>query len=252
MSKVLGQVVLAVVLLVSGVACWMAGQLERRVADAHEELALLRYSAVDAEYGDIEQSMGYLRRVPWLADNLMSDVQEHHATAEYWEAHYDTLTPRRDSNGAIVEEPPAELALAANAAYRVGQREAGDRQAMLRRLDGAIKTYTELLKRDPNDVDAAYNYEYVVRLRDTASKAKPVAPSKRDDSKREDPARALQKLTGVVMAGDLPEGRTVHGDPGAPPPATDMTQFKMHIPVRPDERQGGSDAGQGQKKVRKG
>jgi hypothetical protein len=55
-----------------------------------------------------------------------------------------------------------------------------------------------------------------------------------------------------VMAGDLPEGRTVHGDPGAPPPNTDMTQFKMHIPVRPDERQGGSDAGQGKEKIRKG
>jgi hypothetical protein len=54
------------------------------------------------------------------------------------------------------------------------------------------------------------------------------------------------------MAGDLPEGRTVHGDPGAPPPATDMTQFKMHIPIRPDERQGGSDAGQGKQKIRKG
>ena len=51
------------------------------------------------------------------------------------------------------------------------------------------------------------------------------------------------------MAGDLPEGRTVHGDPGAPPPNTDMTQFKMHIPVRPDERQGGSDAGQGKEKI---
>ena len=115
------------------------------------------------------------------------------------------------------------------------------------RLDGAMKTYTELLKRDPDNVDAAYNFELMARLRDAASKAKPAPPSK-----REDPARALQKLTGVAMAGDLPEGRTVHGEPGAPPPNTDMTQFKMHIPVRPDERQGGSDAGQGQKKIRKG
>ena len=36
MRKVLGQVVLAVALLGIGFACWMAGQLERRVADAHE------------------------------------------------------------------------------------------------------------------------------------------------------------------------------------------------------------------------
>jgi tetratricopeptide (TPR) repeat protein len=247
MRQVLGQVVLAAVIFGFGLVCWMAGQLERRVADAHEDLALLRYNAADAESGDIEQAIGYLRRVPWLADSLVTDVQEHRATAEYWQARYDGLAPRRDANGAIIDQPPAVLALAANAAYRTGQREAADRQAMLRRLDGAVKTYTELLKRDPNNLDAAYNYEYMVRLRDAASKAKPANPSKRDD-----PARAVQKPTGVVMAGDLPEGRTVHGDPGAPPPNTDMTQFKMHIPVRPDERQGGTDAGQGQKKVRKG
>jgi hypothetical protein len=117
---------------------------------------------------------------------------------------------------------------------------------MLSRLDAAIKSYTELLKKSPGDADAAYNYEYVVRLRDTLSKAKP------QPGKREEPVKVAQKPAGVVMAGDLPEGRTIHGDPGAPPPNTDMTQFKMHIPVRPDERQGGSDAGQGKEKVRKG
>src|SRR5262249_10480423 len=149
--------------------------------------------------------------------------------------------PRRDASGAAIEQRPGELALAANAGFRDSQRDPADRIAMLGRLDAAIKTYTELLKKNPNDVDAAYNFEYAVRLRDTVSKAKPPAPG----AKKEDPAKVVQKLTGVVMAGDLPEGRTIHGDPGAPPPNTDMTQFKMHIPVRPDERQGGSDAGQG-------
>src|SRR5204862_5788209 len=107
--------------------------------------------------------------------------------------------------------------------------------------------YTDLLKKNAGNADAAYNYEYIVRLRDTLSKARPVAPGK-----LEDPNRIAPKAPGLVMAGDLPEGRTVHGDPGAPPPNTDMTQFKMHIPIRPDERQGGSDAGQGKQKVRKG
>jgi tetratricopeptide (TPR) repeat protein len=246
MKKVLGQVVVALVLFGVGFACWMAGQLQRRVADAHEELALLRYNAVDAEYGDLEQAMGYLRRVPWLADNVVSDIEEHRATAEYWQGRYDALAPQRDANGNVAELEPAVQALAANAVYRTGQRESGDRQALLRRLDAALKTYTELLKKDPNNIDAAYNYEYMVRMRDTTSKAKPAT------GKREDPARALQKLTGIVMAGDLPEGRTVHGEPGTPPPNTDMTQFKMHIPIRPDERQGGSDAGQGKQKIRKG
>jgi hypothetical protein len=247
MRRVLGQVAIALVLAGVGYVSWTAGQLQRRMADAHEQLALLRYNAADAEYGDIEGSIDYMRRVPWVAESLLTDVRDERATGDYWQARYDALGPRHDDTGATIEQPPAELALSANATFRAGQRDAGDRQATLRRLDAAIKTYAELLKKRPADADAAYNFEYVVRLRDTISKSKPTPAGR-----REDPAKAVQKLTGVVMAGDLPEGRTVHGDPGAPPPNTDMTQFKMHIPVRPDERQGGSDAGQGKEKIRKG
>jgi tetratricopeptide (TPR) repeat protein len=247
MRRVLGQAAIAAVLFGLGFIAWNAGQLQNRVADAHEELAMLRYNAADAEYGDIEDSMGYVSRVPWVGDALLSDVRGDRATGDYWQARYDALAPKRDATGAAVEQPPNELALAANAGFRTTQRDGGDRQATLKRLDAAIKAYTEVLKKSPGDADAAYNFEYIVRLRDTLSKAKP-APA----GKREDPAKVIQRLTGVQMAGDLPEGRTVHGDPGAPPPNTDMTQFKMHIPVRPDERQGGSDAGQGKEKIRKG
>jgi hypothetical protein len=247
MRRVLGQTVIALALVAVGYVSWTAGQLQRRMADAHEELAMQRYNAADAQYGDIEGSMEYLRKVPWVSEALLTDVRDERAAGDYWQAHYDVLGPRRDDSGAVLDQQPAELTLTANASFRTSQREAADRQAMLRRLDSTIKTYTELLKKNPGDVDAAYNYEYVVRLRDTASKAKP-APA----GKKEDPAKVLQKLTGITMAGDLPEGHTVHGDPGSPPPNTDMTQFKMHIPIRPDERQGGSDAGQGKEKVRKG
>ena len=246
MRQVFGQLVVALVLLGVGFVFWRGGALERRVADAHEDMALLRYDVLDAEYDDIESSMGLVNRVPGVTSGVVSDVQEHRATAAYWQARYDTLGPTRDAAGASVEQPAAMLALSANAGFRAGLRE-GDRAATLRRLDAAVKAYTELLKKDPGNADAAYNFEYAIRLRDTVSKTRPAPPGR-----KEDPSKAIQKLTGVQMAGDLPDGRTMHGDPGAPPPNTDMTQFKMHIPVRPDERQGGSDAGQGKEKIRKG
>ena len=167
MKKVAGQVILALVLVGVGGAFWMAGRLEGRVADAHEELALLRYTALDAEYGDIDQAMIYVRRVPWVTDSLVDDVEEHRAASAYWQARYDAVAPQRDASGAVIEQQPAVLAMAANAAYRTGQKESSDRQAMLRRLDTAVKRYAELLKKDPKNVDAAYNYEYLVRLRET-------------------------------------------------------------------------------------
>jgi hypothetical protein len=246
MKTIVGQVVLALVFLGLGLAAWTASRWESRVADTREELALLQFSALEADYGDLEASMGYVHNMPWLTNGLLTDIKEDRAAAQYWQARYDALAPERDSNGALAEQKPELLALGADAAYRTAQLEGGgDRQELLRRLETALKSYTELLKKQ-GDADAAYNYEYIVRLRDTISKSRPAS------ARRPDPAATVPKSPGFVMAGDLPEGRTVHGDPGAPPPSTDMTQFKMHIPIRPDERQGGSDAGQGKQKIRKG
>src|SRR5262249_11973725 len=143
-------------------------------------------------YSDIEGSMEYVGRLPWVSEALLSDVRGDRAAGDYWLARYDALAARRDAAGTQAEPPPSERVLAANAGFRASQREASDRQATLSRLDAAIKTYTELLKKNGTDADAAYNYEYVVRLRDTLSKAKPQAPGK-----REDPAKVVEKLTGV-------------------------------------------------------
>ena len=241
--KLFGQLAAALVIFVLAGASWRAAGLESRVADVHEELALLQYAAPVDEYDAIEQSIGFAGRVPGLTDGLLNDVREHRATAEYWEARYDTLQLQKDTNGVVVEQDPVLLFLAANAALRVSQRDPSNRQIVLAGLDNAIKDYAEVLKKSPGHVDAAYNYEFVAKVRDTLSKAKPVNPSRADEKK---PAVA------VAVASDLPEGPTLHGKPGAPPPNTDMKAFKMHIPVRGDERAQGADQGGGKAKTRKG
>ena len=99
MRKVLGQAAIALVLFAVGYVSWTVGQLQNRVADAHEELALLRYNAANASYADIEASMGYVSRVPWVADSLLSDVRGDHATGDYWLARYHCSGPRAMSEG---------------------------------------------------------------------------------------------------------------------------------------------------------
>jgi hypothetical protein len=245
MRHVIGQTVLALLLFGLGFMAWTAGSWERRVADARESFAKLQYAAMEAEYADLEQSMGLAGIVPWLADRLLGDAQRDRAAGEYWQARYDALEPQANAAGSTSDREPSLLSMEANAQYRSGQQQGGDRQAVLRHLDAALKAYANLLKRSESDADAAYNYELIVRLRDALSRSRP------QPGRHEELADA-RKPAAAAMAGDLPEGRTIHGDPGAPPPNTDMTQFKMHIPVRPDERQGGSDAGQGGQKVRKG
>ena len=86
----------------------------------HEELALFRYTALDAEHCDIDQAMTYVRRVPWVADGLLDDVDEHRASSEYWQAHYYALAPQRDASGAVIERQPAVLAMADRRAAELG------------------------------------------------------------------------------------------------------------------------------------
>lgn len=243
MRVVLGPALVAVVLFGAGAVCWRAGELEARMANAHEGLAMLQYGPVADEYGGIEASVGFAGRLPWVTDTLLSEIHQRRASADYWRSQYDTLIVKRDNSGDVEEEDPAILLLAANAEFRASQRHAGDRQAVLRGLDATLKTYGDVLRKDPGNVDAAYNYEYIARLRSTIAKDRPGSPPRRDRTPTTHPQ--------IVTAGDLPTGRTIHGAPGAPP-ITDMEQFKIHIPVRPDERPGGIEGGEGAELERKG
>ena len=65
-------------------------------------------------------------------------------------------------------------------------------------------------------------------------------------------AKGAAKPAAKADESDLPAGPTLHGRPGAPPPAVDMNQFKIVIPKRGEERKDAPDAGKGGKKIRKG
>ena len=248
MKAILGQALVALVIVGAGALLWRAGQVAGRMADAQQDLALLRYNAPAADYGDIEQSVGYARLVPWVTNGVIGEVRRQRTAAEYWQSRYTTMSLQRDTHGVVLEDDPALLFLAANATYRASQRDNADRQGLLRGLDVTLKSYTDVLKKDPALVDAAYNYEYVSKLRDSIARPRPAKPG-------EPKAAAVRKPAPegtVLMAGDLPDGVTLHGQPGAPPPNADMSQFKLHIPIRPEERKAGEEAGKGGPKQRKG
>jgi hypothetical protein len=106
----------------------------------------------------------------------------------------------------------------------------GTYQSFVTRLEGIAKQYADVLREQPENEDAAYNYEYVLRLRQAAMTAKQTIPGL-------DPAAG---------------GLTVHGVPGAPPPDSDAKKFKMIVPMTPDERQEAEEAGRSGRKIRKG
>lgn len=230
MKTAISQFILAAVFLVIGGAFWLANTWERRTARADEALMTLRYGEPVPEYTGLEESMRVAEGVPVL-DSLLSGVREHRAAAQYWEA-TDVATDR----------DPVVVFVVANSAYRAAQRER-DRQSMARRLDDVMKQYAEVLKNDPENADAAYNYEFVARLKKNVAKPRETAA-----------ALAAKGPSGPPAEGELPVGPTIHGQPGAPPKGVDMGQFKVIMPMRPDERkdQKPEDAGKSAPKIRRG
>jgi hypothetical protein len=218
---------------------YAAGEGDRKVADVYTQLATLQYGAADRASADAEKSIDLERRIPIVGREAVGDLHGAATTARYWQSDYTTVEPKHDASGTVTETDPAMLLLAANAAFRASQA-APDRLDTIRRLDSAIKTYADALRAPGQPADAAYNYEYAVRLRDAMGKVKPSVKM------------AAPKQAAANPDSDLPSGPTLHGRPGAPPTKAEMSQFKIVIPKRGEERKDNPEAGKGGQKIRKG
>jgi hypothetical protein len=237
MKSMVGGTILAAALFLVAAACWTEANVVRRVADAHRRLATLHYDAED----DIDGALTVFNRLPWPGGEGAADIKRHRATVSYWMVRYDSLAEIPLATGQQAANDPSLLFVAANAAFRNSTPQVGDRKAAVERLDAVIQQYADVLRKDPDYADAAYNYEYVSRLRDTLAKA-PAKGSPKD--KKPEKAEAVSV--------DLPSGPTVHGRPGAPPEGTPMSDFKTVTPMRYDEREEQMDPGRGKAIRRKG
>jgi len=240
MKTVAGRFIFALVLFAGGAACWAEGRLARRMADAHQRLATLRY---DTDEG-LENAATVADRLTGRIASLGNDVRRHRATVEYWQSRYDALTALHAAEGAIANADPELLFVEANAAFRVSQYQGGTRQVAVQRLDDVVQAYAVVLRAAPGHPDAVYNYEYVARVRDTLAKARQAAPDAREQK------RAANE---PPSTDDLPLGPTLHGRPGAPPPEAAAGQrFQIIVPKEFDEREDKPTANPGGKPQRRG
>jgi len=239
MKSIVVPAVLAIALAAAGTLFWTMGKAEEKLAEAHRQLSVLQYADASTDSDASANTSPLVRRIANLGGADEGDARELHATADYWQTRYAALEPKHDATGNITETDPQVLLLAANGAFRLSQADT-DRSNALRRLDGVVKGYGEVLKSASPTADAAYNYEYAIRVRDMLQKAKTMSKSAA--------ARAAIDATDT----DLPAGTTLHGRPGGPPSKTDMAQFKIVIPKRGEERKDDPQAGKGNTKIRKG
>lgn len=197
---------------------WAEADAAERRARATQQIVTLQYADVD---GDV--------------DAVTS------ATVAYWLGQYDTVVADTGEDAAADADV---LRTAANAAFRDSQREVsetGSREpgAAVQRLDAVLQAYSSALKASPRDLEAAYNYEYVARLRDQVARSQGKVK--------------LAPLPGTaIMAGDLPAGPTIHGKPGMPPPEAKMEDLEILSPLEYGDREAQPEATPGAKRERKG
>jgi len=214
MRTVAGRLILAVALVAAAVLARAEARQLRERADALERIATLRPAG--------EGVVGASDR----------------ATSDYWIGDYDRLTGTTED---LARDPdPQLLLIAANAAFRAAQRTPQPRAAQVQQLDLAVQAYASALKAPVFVPDAAYNYEYVVRLRDSVARTRGAA------------APLASKAAASAKVTDLPNGPTIHGRPGGPPPDTKGEEFEILTPMEYGDREAQPEPTTGVKPLRKG
>ncbi len=247
MRSLVPRLLVAAILFAGAALCWREAALARRVADAHVRLATLHFDLDDG----IGEEASPLNRLAAPLLSLDEEIRHHRAHSGYWRI-------RGDENGAAPIAPavpvpgarggnlsddasaadPEVMFVATNTAFRAASRQTADRARAVERLDTVIQAYGEVLRADASNADAAYNYEYAVRVRDTIARGRPGAKPRAAPS-YEEPSI------------DLPAGTTIHGRPGGPPPEIPGDQFRTIAPMPYEEREE-SDPGRGPTPQRRG
>lgn len=239
MRGAIAGLLVALLLFAAAWTAWSQATLAERIAEAHLRVDTLRF---DDDAG-VDEATTIFTQVPIPGRNLLSDVSEQRATRAYWRSEYQQLmqaSPLSGGNTSRESADPAVMFVAANAAFRASMKDAADRAATVDRLDRVIQAYADVLRIEPSNADASYNYEYVSRFRDAFAKSR-ARVSKEQLKPSGDPDVSV----------DLPIGPTIHGRPGGPPQDLPMQQFRTVTPMRFEEREE-LEPGRGPKPKRRG
>ena len=232
MRTVITRMLIAVALAVVAWLSWSESKLAAQVADAKQDIATLDHDNLDA----ITPRSSLSDYLPGERQSLSDEVRIAKATVAYWLGRYGAVAADTTDG----EADATILLTAANAAYREAQRDPAVGPEAVQRLDGVLQAYASALKASPRNVEAAYNYEYVARIRDQVARS----PQAR--------VAGSTAASGPVMGGDLPAGPTIHGGPGAPPPDAKMEELQTIAPMEYGDREAQPEATPGAKRERKG
>jgi hypothetical protein len=234
MSSLVARGIIAVLLAALGTAAVSWGNVERELAQAEESIAALDYTGVHDTLARAERFFERVSWVPFAGSAALNEVRARRAAVHYWQRNFAAIVPAQaDPIGAVPAENVELQLIVANAVLRQAHSAATTPAEVLRALDAGIATQLAVLKNSARNEDAAFNYEYLLRLR-AAVAVKPDAGLGSDDAGTE---------------------KTTHGQPGGAPKQSDPSDFKIHIPLEAKEFENeaeGQQAGKAAERERRG
>jgi len=230
MKRSIGIIVAALLLVIAGGICLVAGLFERRMGVAQEDMAVLDFEDPQADYAALQQDV---EKLPWISRSTLQEIEVRRATLQYWQHDYGDLAElaAKPAHGDDTADPDLQL-LGADATFRMAQRGPQDKATVLKNLDAAIRAYAEALRAGNERPDAAFNYELAVRIREelASGKRKGMPPFDVNEDKSD---------------------ANMHGDPGEPPKDMKVEQFQIRIPMDPKDFKSKEDTSAGRGQVRK-
>jgi hypothetical protein len=217
MKATAGYLVVAAIFALVGGAVLRAGLIDRDLAHAEQHLVAFEYEEAQPDLDNAERFYGYASRLPWVGSGPLNEVRARKAAVQYWQRQYGALAKGEDPVARVSPDDLQLQFLVASAVYRDNLRRAKDRAAMIGATDAGIAAYLVVLKNATRHRDAAYNYEYLVRLRDELTKGR--------------------RKTLLPADEDSP-----HGIPGKREERGDTGQFKTYIPHDTKELEKGKGA----------
>jgi hypothetical protein len=165
--KTFGKIAGIGVLLAAAIVFYEVRTYELKRAAADESFSVFDFNASDKILGDLEIRYHYLKNVPRL-NAYYAVLGERRAEIRYLKGLYGSLAGNR---GELIlsEEDSRIFFTRVNALYRMIEsgRAPG---AMDELLDRLTKGYEAVMRQDPSNSDAAFNYEYLIRTSEELKK----------------------------------------------------------------------------------
>jgi hypothetical protein len=221
MKGLAGYLIGALLLAGGGLFAFGSAKFERDLAESQQNVATDRFDEAERRLDDAETYASYVRWVPQLGVRAQRDLATRRAALHYWKKDYASVLPRQTDPVGAVDNTNVDLQLVvANAAFRNAQRGITDKAVQLQALDEAIGSYMAVLKNDSWNADAAFNYEYLLRLRTE------IAQGKRK------PGAMAEKTDNL-------------GEQGSPAQNNSTKKFEIYVPLEGSERTESGEAGKG-------